>query len=603
MRPEPERSGSNAANSQRLRRNGRVFRPGSLAIATECGPPLHFPLLRSATNSLGMGAAGTTCFALPALLCALLVAAVACAMPSYAVAAPPANDDFSDRQQLGSALPIALSTTNSEATVESGEPSHPGFVPAGHSIWFEWEAPSTELVTIGTCGSEPATILSVYTGSTFATLTEVSSNRYSFGPTPGCFSGSEVTFKATAGTKYQVQVDGNGYHASGEAPPDGEGAIELQIQSQGPPVNDDFADATEVPGAGTALTVDAGNWGATKEAGEPNHRGMSGGSSIWFKWTAPRTNGVFIQACDGQLPIQTVVAVYTGSSVDSLAPVAGFSGEPDCRYSFMANAGVTYWIAIDGKPSALTGAGAMEDPGFHLSIFPANDDFEAARQLEGSRSLIVGHANVGATKQIGEPNHAGNAGGASIWFNWRAPITGSVRFSACQASFRPLFAVYVGSSLQNLLPIAQSDDPASPECPIGNNPRGVAFNIDAGTVYRLAVDGFNGATGSFNLEIETSTDRLPSLVVPLVEVAPNTRLTRRKIRPRPGFARFVLSSSEPSASFRCKLDARRLRSCGRTVTYRNLKPGWHVFKARAVSPTGLVDPSPIVSRFKIPRRR
>ena len=302
--------------------------------------------------------------------CAAVVAAVACVTPTLSVASAPPNDDFSNRQQLGAGLPIALSTTNSEATVEVGEPSHSGFAPAGHSIWFEWEAPDTDLITIGTCGSEPATILTVYTGSAFGALTEVSSNRYSFGPTSSCFSGSEITFRVTAGTKYQLQVDGNGYHASGESPPDGEGVIELQVQSQGQPANDDFADATPIPGAGTAFTLDAGNWGATKEAGEPDHRGKSGGSSIWFKWTAPRTNGAFIQACQGQIPNQTVVAVYTGLSVDTLSPVAGFSGEPDCRYAFMANVGVTYWIAIDGKPSTLTGAGAMADPSFHLFDLP-----------------------------------------------------------------------------------------------------------------------------------------------------------------------------------------------------------------------------------------
>lgn len=535
--------------------------------------------------------------------CVIVVVAVACVTPSLSVASAPPNDNFSDRQQLGPALPIALSTTNSEATVEFGEPSHPGFAPAGHSIWFEWEAPDTELITIGTCGSEPATILTVYTGSALGALTEVSSNRYSFGPTSSCFSGSEVTFRATAGTKYQLQVDGNSYHASGEPSPDGEGAIELQAQSQGPPANDDFADATSIPGTGTALTLEAGNWGATKEAGEANHRGRSGGSSIWFKWTAPRTNGAFIQACQGQIPNQTVVAVYTGPSVDALSPVASFSGEPDCRYSFMASAGVTYWIAIDGKPSALTGAGAMADPGFYLSIFPGNDDFEASHELQGTKSLIVGYGNVGATKQVGEPNHAGNAGGASIWFDWKAPITGSVRFSACQASFRPLLAVYTGSSLQSLQPIAQSDNPVNPGCLPVNGQGGVALNIEAGTVYRLAVDGFNGATGGFNLEIDTSTERLPSSMPALMPaVAPNTRIAGRKLRPRRGFARFVLASNESGASFRCKLDARRFRSCGPTVRYRNLKPGWHVFKASAVSPAGLVDSSPTVFRFKIPRR-
>lgn len=523
-------------------------------------------------------------------------------IPSLSEAAAPPNDNFLDRQQLGSALPVALSGSNSEATAEVGEPGHPGFVPAGHSIWFEWEAADTELITIGTCGSEPATILTVYTGSVLGSLTEVVSNRYSLGPTQSCFTGSEVTFRATAGTKYQLQVDGNGYSASGESPPVEEGAIELQIQSQARPDNDDFADPTPIPAAGTEFTLDAGNWGATKEAGEPNHGGKSGGSSIWFRWTAPRTNGAFIQACQGPIPVQTVVAVYTGSSVDALSPVTGFTGEPDCHFSFMASAGVTYRIAIDGKPSAQTGAGAMADPGFSLLIFPGNDDFEAAVELQGTKSMIFGYGNVGATKQAGEPNHAGNMGGASVWFAWRAPITGSVRFDACQASFRPLFAVYTGSSLQSLEPIAQSDDPVSSGCLGGSE--GVAFNIDAGTVYRLAVDGFDGATGRLGLGIDASSERLPApapspALTSLAAVAPNTRITERKIRPGRGFARFVLASSAPGASFHCKLDAHRFRPCGPAIRYRGLRPGRHVFRARALGSDGLVDPSPITFRFRI----
>jgi hypothetical protein len=536
------------------------------------------------------------------LLCGIAaLALVACANPSFSIAAPPSNDDFSARQQLGSVLPVSLSADNSQATVEVGEPKHPGFVPAGHSIWFEWEAPDTELITVGTCGSDPATILSVYTGTAISSLNEVVSNRYSFGPTPGCFSNSEVIFKAIAGTKYQIQIDGNGYHASGEPAPDGQGAIELQVHSQEAPANDDFVDATQIPGSGTPFTVGAGNWGATKEAGEPNHQGKSGGSSIWFQWTAPRTNGVLIQACGGQEPSQTVVAVYTGSSVGSLSPVAGFGGEPDCRYSFMASAGVTYRIAVDGKPSALTGAGAMADPGLLLSIFPRNDDFESAAELDSyEHALIIGYGNLGATKQPGEPSHAGNPGGASVWFSWRAPITGSVRFGLCQATFRPIMAVYTGFALQNLQPVAQSDIPLSSGCLPAEGKGGVVFNIDAGTVYRLVVDGFNGATGGFGIEIDTSTERVPTPTPPTAgAISPNTRIAKRRLRPRRGLVRFVLSSTEEGSSFRCKLDARRFRSCPRTVRYRHLSAGRHVFKARAVGPTGSVDPSPVVFRFKI----
>ena len=34
----------------------------------------------------------------------------------------------------------------------------------GHSVWFEWKAPSTGFVTVGTCGSDFTTATSIYTG-------------------------------------------------------------------------------------------------------------------------------------------------------------------------------------------------------------------------------------------------------------------------------------------------------------------------------------------------------------------------------------------------------------------------------------------------------
>ena len=530
---------------------------------------------------------------------AVAVVAAGCFASSAAIAAPPTNDDFTARQLLGPALPIELTANNSEATLEAGEPSHAGFVPAGHSIWFQWEPTDTELVTIGTCGSEPATILTLYTGNALGSLSEVASGRYS-GPNCDSF-GAEITFKAVAGIKYQLQVDGGAYHLSGEPAPIGEGEIELQIRSQGVPPNNDFADAKTLTGTATPTTVDAGNWGATKELGEPDHRGKGGGSSIWFKWTAPRTNGAFLQACNGPIPSKTVLAVYTGTSVDALSPVAPIDAEPDCRYAFAAIAGVTYRIAIDGKPSALTGAGAMSDPGLLLSMFPGNDDFETPVQLQGSNFLAIRYGNVAATKQQGEPDHAGNQGGASVWFTWTAPITGSAHFSACEASFRTLVAIYEGSSLHSLRPVASSDNPASPSCLLGNGPGEVAFNIDVGVVYRIAVDGFAGATGGFNIEMNTSNERLPTILPGVRPTAPNTRIAKRNIRRARGVARFVLAASEPGATFICKLDSRRFTPCDQTVRYRNLRPGWHVFKSKAVDDAGLVDPSPAVFRFKVQR--
>jgi hypothetical protein len=119
-------------------------------------------------------------------------------------------------------------------------------------------------------------------------------------------------------------------------------------------------------------------------------------------------------------------------------------------------------------------------------------------------------------------------------------------FSACQANFRPLFAVYTGSSLQDLQPIAQSDNPVGTACPMGSG--GLSFDIEAGTVYRLAVDGFDGTTRRFAFEIEASAERLPRSTPAFGDTSafsPSTRIVRKKIRPKRGFAPFVLASSDP----------------------------------------------------------
>src|SRR5207253_7965025 len=53
------------------------------------------------------------------------------------------------------------------------------------------------------------------------------------------------------------------------------------------------------------------------------------------------------------------------------------------------------------------------------SAAPGNDPFAAAVGLGGFSGSVPG-SNVGATKEAGEPNHVGNAGGASVWYAWTA---------------------------------------------------------------------------------------------------------------------------------------------------------------------------------------
>jgi lysophospholipase L1-like esterase len=82
---------------------------------------------------------------------------------------------------------------------------------------------------------------------------------------------------------------------------------------------------------------------------------------------------------------------------------------------------------------------------------------------------------------------------------------------------------------------------------------------------------------------------------------PQTRIVKVRIKGKKRKATFRFRSSEPSSTFRCRLDRRAFRNCKNPKTYKHLKPGKHVFRVAAIDENGRVDPSPAVLRFRIRR--
>jgi hypothetical protein len=112
-------------------------------------------------------------------------------------------------------------------------------------------------------------------------------------------------------------------------------------------VNNAFSAAVSV--AGVNGTVYANNIDATKESGEPNHGGVVGGKSVWWKWIAPYTSKVTIST-EGS-SFTTVQAVYTGSAVNLLNLIAPVSSTSR-TYTFNAVADTTYNFVVDGVNAA-----------------------------------------------------------------------------------------------------------------------------------------------------------------------------------------------------------------------------------------------------------
>ena len=107
---------------------------------------------------------------------------------------------------------------------------------------------------------------------------------------------------------------------------------------------------------------------------------------------------------------------------------------------------------------------------------------------------FYGNTN-GYTKQPCEPRHAGNRGGHSIWIQLGSrPSRSVVRMNTAGSNFDTLLAVYRGNSLcGGLARVASNDD-----C-LGIGSSCVVFTAQPYTSYRIAIDGYNGASGRFNL--------------------------------------------------------------------------------------------------------
>jgi hypothetical protein len=527
------------------------------------------------------------------------------------------NNNFADAEDLGGSTTVATTGTNVSASEEANEPDHAGD-PGGRSVWYVWTAPDERSVTISTCGSDFDTLLGVYTGSTVAALTEVASNDQS------CGDQSKVRFGADAGTSYYVAVDG---WTDGGADPADQGYVQLDLDSVASPANDDFDNPFDL-GAGPTATASGTNIGASKEAGEGGHAGDPGGSSVWYQWHAPEDGPFLISTCGSDF--DTLLGVYTGLAVDSVGqeaandqsplPLSFCAGPGSSTVRLNASGGTDYRIAVDGFSD---GGGLAAEGSIELSIGPAdppaNDDFAAATGLDVGAPVLA--TNGYATMETNEPAHAGDSGGASVWFDWTAPEGGQFVVDTCDETglggeFDTLLGVYTGPAVDSLTEVASNDDAGG--CGTGTQSR-LTFTAAAGTTYMIAVDGpLSGvpadqpAQGLFSLRIAAappapppSGGNLPPAGggSPPDSTLPDTEIGKRpKKKTTKKSATFEFTSSEPGASFECRLDRGKFSPCASPHKVK-AKAGKHSFQVRAVDVAGNLDPTPASYSWKVKKKR
>ena len=238
--------------------------------------------------------------------------------------------------------------------------------------------------------------------------------------------------------------------------------------------------------------------------------GLTVGQTYYFVVTA--YNSARIESVPSNVA-SFVVPTVPSTLSPQLAAVTPSSGPPGAQVfiygaNFTTTTGVqfagvnaAFTLSSDGCLVATVPAGATTGllnvntangaVNFHFVVTPAsppaNDNFNTAQILTGVTAMALTNT-TGATKQSGEPNHAGNAGGSSVWYRWTAPATGTWSLDTIGSTFATLLGVYTGNAVNSLSPVASTTNNA------------LTFNAAAGVTYQIAVDGFNGgAAGNHDL--------------------------------------------------------------------------------------------------------
>jgi N-acetylneuraminic acid mutarotase len=388
----------------------------------------------------------------------------------------PPNDNFANATVLaGTSISVTASNTFA-ATLEPGEPGMYG------SVWWQWQAPASGGISIDTSGGDFSPGVVVYTGSSVSSLTQVADN-----------SVGNVLFKAVAGTTYDIALTG------------GIGQLKLNLNFSPSPPNDDFANRALL-GMGTSSAVGS-NIGATHEFFSNELYSSTVGSlfpllplpnlagkDVWWSWTGSDPLPVTISTVSSNF-ISTI-AIYTGTSLANLTLVAAHSGtSPTNDLSFNFVPGTNYNIVVDGN------SGAEGDFTLYATqtTAPLNNNFANRFVLSGTNVFTTGR-NTRASRETGEPNHAGVAGVGSVWWSWTSPGAGRLFVTTAGSSFAPLLALYQGTSVSGLTSNASG---YATSCPYISC---LDFDITPTSpqTYQIAVDGASGAPpneGSINLAL------------------------------------------------------------------------------------------------------
>jgi len=155
---------------------------------------------------------------------------------------------------------------------------------------------------------------------------------------------------------------------------------------------------------------------------------------------------------------------------------------------------------LDQTAARLTATGVIPSGDAHgrprIDVWGAigNAAFARALPIKPGTGGPVTATTAGATREPGEPLHAGITSAGSLWWAFDAPSAGALSLTTTGSTIDTVLAVYTGASVNTLTSVASNDDASG-------TASAVSFTATEGAQYRIVVAGKGAATGAIALGI------------------------------------------------------------------------------------------------------
>ena len=434
----------------------------------------------------------------------------------------PENDNFENGKKILKSVELHPAF-NTFATLQDNEPFHAGGIDQVGSLWWNLSPSETGRVIVDTNGSDIDALIEVYSGPSLEQLVRIEHNKADWQGRRN----RHVFFDAIKGKTYRIAVAGENE--------DERGYVHLRTEVNGNlDLNAPYVQLTSPNNGSIHNTNRIDIVGLAKDP-IPNASGVKevlisvnspmGQTAIGVDdWHLPvflkeGLNTINIRAKDfsgnisepyrlevdyqpiyiendhfaDALPLNT--EQFVGNGV-----YGKFVLSQDTRVSG------SYSVSVNGVQQ-VHGVDYQVIDGVNLEFLGDPPALGSKIKLDYSIYYLDAN-NIKATRETGEPFHAGNEGAGSAWWYYKAPEEGLLVVEVIGGTFDTVSGAYLGDRVSNLNEIMSNDDnPDRDETTDNLGYSKLRIPFMKGMVVHIAIDGFGGSRGVMQIRSEfTSKD-------------------------------------------------------------------------------------------------